>query len=1012
MKNKLFLIIIFSLIFILWNNNSFGQTTLFSEDFENGGSIPTGWTQKYESGTVDWNYQAGNTGSVNAAHGGSYNALFQENSFSDETTKLISPVIDFSGYTTNPTLKFWHLQEAWDTDVTELNVYYKTSSGGIWTQIASYTTEQATWAQKTISLPNVNSTYYIAFEGIAKYARGVGIDDVLIEATSDLDPTLTITDVSEQAGNPVTVPVNATDIAGLVGFQWTIEYDDTKLTYIDCDNWNADVTGSITINSSIPGKLMFAYNDYPNEIDIADDVFFDINFTINSGATGDACLSWSDDPTVRELSDAVPDVISATWEAGCVTILPPPPTLIIDNTVLGTAGNPVTVPINALSISGLVGFQWTIEYDDTKLTYVDCDNWDAGVTGAITINSSVSGKLMFAYNDYPNEINIADDVFFNINFTVNSGATGDACLSWSDDPTVRELSDAVPNEITGVTWTNGCITIVLEGYWTGDVSTEWDNTGNWTDAHIPVSGDNATIPDVSAGSNRYPLIEVDAVCANLQIDAGANVQIAPDFSLTVETNLTNNSGVDGLIIKSDATGTGSLIHNTANVDGTVERFFAAPSAQWHYLSMPIKDIDRSLFTANNFYYYNENTEDYWASATDYQGTSGWTNPSGTLENMKGYIYYYNQTTLIYEGKLNYDAAGYNLNADYTLHSGVMTPGTPPNDGPYNAWINYDGWNLMGNPYPCAIDWAKLVTDGGLTDINNTVYFYDDDTDNYKYFNAHSGTDNGTLGLNGGTQYIPVGQGFFVKTDVGGNLNIPLSARVNNTQDFWKSKTQNEGFIRLQTSLGDFSDELIVRTLPDATNEFDGEFDAYKRYSWNADMPQIYSMDIDKNTEYAINTLPEFSETISVPLGYNINASGNFSIKLSENKFENVDVYIEDTYQNKNTLLNELDNYNFDIQAGNSKDRFILHLVKNANNVLDIDNNISVFPNPTTGEFTIYSSKDRIQKVEIVDITGKIISSQNFDDNNCNINITSCASGIYTLKINTINNIYYKKIILN
>ncbi len=36
--------------------------------------------------------------------------------------------------------------------------------------------------------------------------------------------------------------------------------------------------------------------------------------------------------------------------------------------------------------------------------------------------------------------------------------------------------------------------------------------------------------------------------------------------------LSNETGASGLIIQSDATGTGSLIHNTASILATVERF--------------------------------------------------------------------------------------------------------------------------------------------------------------------------------------------------------------------------------------------------------------------------------------------------------------------------------------------------------------------------------------------------------------------------------------------------------
>jgi hypothetical protein len=66
----------------------------------------------------------------------------------------------------------------------QLIVYYKTSSAGTWTQLASYTTSVASWTQRTISLPSGSSDYYIAFEGNAKNARGVCVDDVQVTCTT------------------------------------------------------------------------------------------------------------------------------------------------------------------------------------------------------------------------------------------------------------------------------------------------------------------------------------------------------------------------------------------------------------------------------------------------------------------------------------------------------------------------------------------------------------------------------------------------------------------------------------------------------------------------------------------------------------------------------------------------------------------------------------------------------------------------------------------------------------
>ncbi|MEI6766604.1 MAG: T9SS type A sorting domain-containing protein [Bacteroidota bacterium] len=156
--------------------------TFLSEGFE-GGALPTGWTQEYVTGTNNWIYaNGGHSGLPVAAHTGSYNAQFYYGSYANYTTKLVTPAMNIN-LVTNPTLTFWHAQMDWSGDVDEHRIYYKTSSGGPWNLLATYTAAIAAWTQEVIALPNGSSTYYIAFEGTAQWGYGVCIDDVTVTGT-------------------------------------------------------------------------------------------------------------------------------------------------------------------------------------------------------------------------------------------------------------------------------------------------------------------------------------------------------------------------------------------------------------------------------------------------------------------------------------------------------------------------------------------------------------------------------------------------------------------------------------------------------------------------------------------------------------------------------------------------------------------------------------------------------------------------------------------------------------
>jgi subtilisin family serine protease len=194
---------------------------VLTEDFENGGSIPTGWTQEYDSYNLNWAFTSGGINNTNpaSAHSGDYNArLYYNNSTTPRTTKLVTPSMDLSAHA-NPVLSFWHTQASWFGDQDQLKVYYKTSSGGPWTQIAHYTESITSWTQRTINLPNPSATYCVAFEGITDYGYGVCIDDVSIGSNSYTPSWLTLNGVDTVSGS-VNGVTKDTDVIA-VGFNST-----------------------------------------------------------------------------------------------------------------------------------------------------------------------------------------------------------------------------------------------------------------------------------------------------------------------------------------------------------------------------------------------------------------------------------------------------------------------------------------------------------------------------------------------------------------------------------------------------------------------------------------------------------------------------------------------------------------------------------------------------------------------------------------------------------------------
>lgn len=824
--------------------------------------------------------------------------------------------------------------------------------------------------------------------------------------TISTTPTIIIETVNGVAGSPVTVPVDALNLVNMAAFQWTIDYDETKLTYTGCSNWATGINTdpSYLLINDDGSKLTFAYNDYPNSIDISNGKFFDLNFTINAAATGTAPVIWSDNPTPRELSDDVPNVITADWTDGAVIISQPTTATITIDEVFGIAGNPVTVPVNATNLTDMAAFQWTIDYDETKLSYTGCSNWATGIDtdpAYLLINDDGS-KLSFAYNNYPNTVNIADGKFFDLNFTALVGASGFAPVTWSDDPTPREASTDVPNEIT-VTWNDG--RVIFDLNWDGSESTDWQTTANWTPEYVPTSSVSATIP---AGCPNYPIIDDGVLTAetyNLTIDAGGSVTVAPNGQITVNGIFTNNATSADLILQSDATGDGSLIHSNTGVSATIEKYI--PGTRYHYIGSPITTATTAGIGVATTQFYKWDPTVHWngmgadpygdPSTIDYLpwGSSY----SGGLDVGKGYAYYHQTQTLQFDGEIN--VGTYNL----TLNNS----GTNPND--------YDqGWNLISNPYSASLDWDVVVSTDWSANVESAIYMFDDADGsgyqtNYRYYVPAvpgTGLPSYPVGTTeDATAQIPIGQGFFVRTSVDAeNLRIEPGDRVHGTQAFYKShKDIYPNLLRLNINSDEKSDELVVRLIDGASFDFDALMDARKLIPSNPTIPQVFAV-ADAGDYISINTLPMYDDTSVVMLAV-VAMPGNFTFNQSEFTFENGRrVFLHDKQLETYTLIDDNFNYEFYFEGGLNATRFeLVFIVNHAPYVNSQIKNISTFEDDLfelTLDNEIFLDNDN----DILDYTCSLADGSplpewlNFNKNTLSFNGIPLNSdvGIYSIKL--------------
>ena len=95
---------------------------------------------------------------------------------------------------------------------------------------------------------------------------------------------------------------------------------------------------------------------------------------------------------------------------------------------------------------------------------------------------------------------------------------------------------------------------------------------------------------------------------------------------------------------------------------------------------------------------------------------------------------------------------------------------------------------------------------------------------------------------------------------------------------------------------------------------------------------------------------------------------------------------------------------------NSQTSNTIPFVTLPNGVNEYVNSTVLYPNPTTGQFTILNEQCTIENVEVYDVYGKVLNSVMVNDNKAVLDVTGYASGIYFARIHTDKGVVVKQIV--
>lgn len=465
------------------------------------------------------------------------------------------------------------------------------------------------------------------------------------------------------------------------------------------------------------------------------------------------------------------------------------------------------------------------------------------------------------------------------------------------------------------------------------------------------------------------------VSADLTILSGKKFIIAPAKQLTVQ-GITSCTEIAGLLIQSDSTGTGSIIEYNSGVLGTVQRFVPTNN-KYHYVSPPVKAAKSGVFHYAWLYEWKEPTQTWFNIVpTSYQlvPLKGY---SVLLHNVSGNPGIEPNNPVIYTGELNCGEQGSNNNISFS----TSNPNT-----------TLRGYNLVGNPYPSAINW-DAPTGWTKTNVNDAIYFWDGRTSQYSSYVNKTGN-------NGGSNFIPAQQGFFVRANgVTGTLKMNNSVRCHDSASSLRSDVP-ENILRFKLENDLKSDETVIKFTQDATANFDGNYDAYKLFGY-IQRPQLFTHTAD-SLFASINSLPQLEiDSTKVLMSIRVGVSGDYKITVNgiESFVNPIYLAIEDTKTKTTQILTDNPVYSFHADSSAIDDRFILWFYKKAVSIAPTTHNeVNVFSNHKTISVDLRGIISTDAEITISNMLGQVLDKKEIISNQVTSFKSDLPTGYYIVRV--------------
>lgn len=648
------------------------------------------------------------------------------------------------------------------------------------------------------------------------------------------------------------------------------------------------------------------------------------------------------------------------------------------------------------SSTGPDSFLWKYSTDGVNFT-------DIGTTISYTstaTNGTAQTQIDLSAITALQDVDFGTTVTFRLYGWGASGSTGSFAIGrlTGDDLSFGGTVSAVGSCTSVTTWDG----------------TSWDNGTPDLTAVAVIDGDYTTDPTDISFSACSLIINAGNT---LNIDNGYFVEIEND--VTVEGNLTVQTS--GSFVQNDS---GAAFTLSGAGTSSVNKQTPA-KALWYYYtywSSPVvgETVEDAFPSApaNRRLFFNANN--YLDADSDYvdDNNDAWTQASGVMTAGVGYI----------ATESTFHIPGGSGTADF---EGPFNTGNVDVSIAYDASNSFGSYNLIGNPYPSAIDFVAFQAANSAV-IDGVAYLWSQATD-HSAANPGNQASNfsrndyatytvGTGGAAGGgpdtpTQYIPSGQGFFVSgldNNTATFTNAFRMADGSSNSQFFKNADQktkkginaNKLWVNLTSDNGVFN-QILIGYVHGASDSNDGlSYDAPRFLS--PDTPAaLYSIIEGESKKYVVQGKNENSindyETIRLGLLTNIEVATLYKLSLAQFQgdfISNNAVYLIDNALNKIHNLSDSD-YTFTSEVGEFNDRFVIAFNANALSTneteLGEDSLRIVNLEGDKVQFTT-SNNTKIKTVGIYDLLGRNLYNLSGDSSTETFNLSKLSSSAFVAKV--------------